>query len=271
MFKFTKLIGDICLIKSSHLLFCCFVQNGLTLLQIRQPLFDKFCIQSLHIGKDCKLTNRCCISHIKPLAFQFWIFLFPLFGCTTKYNQIQSVSFSCIYPILAKPTERELTKNVVLYCIGLKHIISFRKNTSYIPFFKTLISKEIIKILIFLNQVEFESRINPRPKFKSYVFVCVRSSISTCLCYESDCIGFFNPLFGRQSKSIKTRLIKNLVIGFSVKTRIIQRFPNAEKFNRILIPKPFLHEGCTVLYALNHISQTNIIFVINFPNVDRLI
>ncbi len=271
MLKLTKLVSNISRIESGHLFFCRFMQYLLALLQICHPLFDEFCIQRLHIGKNCKLANGRCVSHIKALSFQIRMLLLPLFGCTSKYYQIQSVCLGCVYPSLFEFAERVFAKYMILYSICLKHIIRLGKDSPHIPFFQALVCKKIVKVLVFLDEIQFESRINPRTEFKSYVFMCVCAAISASLSYKSDCISLFNPLLGRQSKSVKPGLIEYFIIGSGVKIRIIQCLPNPQKFNCILIPEPLLHKGCTILYALYHISKAYIIFAINPSHVDCLV
>lgn len=271
MFKLTKLIGYVCCIKPSQLLFCSLMQYWLALLKLRHTLLYELGVQGFHIRQNRQLANCCCISHVKPLPFQFGILFFPLLCSTAKNNQIQSICLGCVDPIVTQSSKREPAEHMALYCICLKYVVGLGENASHIPFFKAFVCQKIIEVLVFLYEIELESRIDPRTKFKSYIFVCVCTAISSGLSYEPDCSSLFNPLLGGQSKPIESRLFKNLIISFSIKLWVIQHLPKSQKLNCIFISKPFFHKGRPVLYAFNHISKANIISAIGPSYADNLI
>ena len=93
------------------------------------------------------------------------------------------------------------------------------------------------------------------------------SSISSGLSLDRYGISARDKFFHAYFKAVKAGLISNCGEFAIIKIRIVNFFPDTNKFKRVSVSKPIGYEEFAILSA-HHVSKTNVVFAVNFDNID---
>lgn len=265
MLQFAELLISLKLIEFRNLLFRCREKDMLSFLGGDTAL-NKLGIICLHVRKHNKLVNRSGISHIEAFFMKVRVGLAPFSSSNPKHNQINDIGFCCIWifenSAYAFP-KLTFANNMLLHGIGLQDVIGFRKDAFDVPFTKSGVGELVLKVLVLLDEKEFELGVYPRAEFEGDVFLSIGPAVPASLGDKPYCPSGFYPLPCGHHKSVKSRCSHNFMEGFCVKIGVVQGFPQAHELDGILVTQPFFYQGLTIFDTFNHVGKTDIVLVVD--------
>ena len=217
--------------------------NGVELCQtlcLRDSFVDEHRIQVLQIGQAHKLRN---VGIVADVAFKIRVGIAPLFGRHTKQRHIQDIGFIGIDQGNL-PGRQFRWDQILLDGIRVNAIIDLGKVALDIPAkLLQLLGLEPLKLF---DEVDFEFGADPHTELKGDVLICVCSTISSGLGFETNCVGFFHPFFYADLVAVQASLTSNCGEFAIIKIGVVYLFPNPKELNSVPVSQPVGDKKVTV-------------------------
>ena len=96
------------------------------------------------------------------------------------------------------------------------------------------------------DEVDFEFGADPHTELKGDVLICVCSTISSGLGFETNCVGFFHPFFYADLVAVQASLTSNCGEFAIIKIGVVYLFPNPKELNSVPVSQPVGDKKVTV-------------------------
>ena len=199
---------------------------------------DQLRVHPFDVGEDKQLLNGGVIAHI---TLQGGVGILPLFGGLPKKGHIEQVGFGGIGDGGLGGGNRGRDQ-VRFDGVGVDAVIQLGKGPIQVPCERQAAVFVLFEPLELLDEVEFELDRYPSGEFKSDVFMGESSAVSPGSRNDPDGARFFNPLLRGQGETVQARLNSKPVEFDGFKNRVIEPFPNAEKFDCIAVSEPITNQ-----------------------------
>ena len=117
------------------------------------------------------------------------------------------------------------------------------------------------------DEVDFEFGADPHTELKGDVLICVCSAISSGFGSETNCVGFFHPLFYADLVAVQASLTSNCGEFAIIKIGVVYLFPNPKELNGVPVSQP-VRDKKVAVFGFEHICQRYVILIINGSDRD---
>ena len=117
----------------------------------------------------------------------------------------------------------------------------------------------LLKPLKFRDEIEFELGTEPRTELERDVFVSVCAAVSTGTGNQAFGPGEFNPLLGREVKTVASGLISNSLEFGGIKMRVVDPLPYTKEQNSVFVLQPLFDERASAVEVAHHVSERDVV------------
>ena len=225
---------------------------------------DELGIHAFHVREHKQLLDTRVIAGI---AFQLGIGIAPLLRRVTKECDVEQIRLGRVSD--GRLCGRDFRRDqMCLHRVGVDAIIQLGQRAVEIPREREPAVLVLLESLKFLDEIDFEFRADPHTELEGDVLVRESAAIAASRGFESDGIGLFHPILDADFVAVQPGLTFNYGEFAIIKTRVVNRLPNAEELHGIPVTQPVGNEKIAVL-GLEHVRERNEILVFVRQNGNR--
>ena len=194
-------------------------------LELGNTLADENGIEALEICEDDKLLKRRMVADV---AFGIGMGIAPLLRGLAKEGDIEQVSFvgideRCLSLRECRRQERLLDR------VRMDAVVDLCEGALEVPIELQAVVLIILEAAKFFDQIDFELGTDPHTKFEGDVGMRKCAPIPPSGSFESNGVGFFNPLFDADLVAIQASLAFNCGEFAIIKSGVEDRLPDAKE------------------------------------------
>ncbi len=236
-------------------------------LSLRQFHVDELCVHVLQVGGDEELSEGRVVAHVAVLA---GVGVAPFACGLTEEGDVEEVGFVGVGD--GRLFRGDLGRDeVCLDGVGVEAVVDLGQSAIEIPSERETSVFILLEPLEFLDEVNLELRADPHPKLEGDVVVGVSAAVTPSRRPQSDGVGFLHPFLDTELVAVQPGLTFNYGEFAGIKIRVVDGFPDTEKFDGIAVAQPVGDEELTVL-GFEHIGERDeiLVLVANHGNLGAL-